>query len=203
MTGAQLEGSGRDRILAAAIELFGARGVDGTSMRDIAARAEVSPALVVHHFGSKQGLRDAADAEVMVLLAANRAAMGASIESVARGGADQLGYAALMNVVSNPTLAAYVRRILVDGGPAASALFRAGVAQATDLQRELIDAGIARPTDDVETRAATLIANPLALLILREQITDALGYDPLTPEGLPRWLAGLQELVTRGILNSE
>ena len=203
MTGAQLEGSGRDRILAAAIELFGARGVDGTSMRDIAARAEVSPALVVHHFGSKQGLRDAADAEVMVLLAANRAAMGASIESVARGGSDQLGYAALMNVVSNPTLAAYVRRILVDGGPAASALFRAGVAQATDLQRELIDAGIARPTDDVETRAATLIANPLALLILREQITDALGYDPLTPEGLPRWLAGLQELVTRGILNSE
>jgi AcrR family transcriptional regulator len=203
VTGAQLEGSGRDRILAAAIELFGARGVDGTSMRDIAARAEVSPALVVHHFGSKQGLRDAADAEVMVLLAANRAAMGASIESVARGGADQLGYAALMNVVSNPTLAAYVRRILVDGGPAASALFRAGVAQATDLQRELIDAGIARPTDDVETRAATLIANPLALLILREQITDALGYDPLTPEGLPRWLAGLQELVTRGILNSE
>lgn len=203
MTAAQLEGSGRDRILAAAIELFGARGVDGTSMRDIAARAEVSPALVVHHFGSKQGLREAADAEVMALLAANRAAMGESIESVARGGSDQLGYAALMNVVSNPTLAAYVRRILVDGGPAASALFRSGVAEATDLQRELIDAGIARPTDDVETRAATLIANPLALLILREQVTAALGYDPLTPEGLPRWLAGLQELVTRGILNAD
>ena len=202
MASVQPEGTGKERILSAAIELFGARGVDAVSMRDIAARAEVSPALLVHHFGSKAGLRDAADAEVMALLAANRAAMATSIESIAHGGTDRLGYAALMNVIAKPTLAAYVRRILVDGGPAASALLTAGVTQATELQHELIDAGIARPTEDVETRAAMLIANPLMLLILREQFTAALGYDPLTPEGLPRWLETLQELVTRGIFTT-
>lgn len=200
MTETQPQSSGRERILAAAIELFGARGVDGTSVRDIASLADVSPALVVHHFGSKARLREAADEQVLALVAANRAAMAASIESVTHGGTEQLGYGALMNIVANPTLAAYVRRILIEGGPAASALFGAGVTQATGLMRELIESGTARPTSDVETRAAMLISQAMTLLILREQFTAVLGYDPLTPEGLPRWLETLQEFVMRGIL---
>ena len=43
-------------ILAAARELFGEHGYDRPSMRAIAARAGVDPALVTHYFGSKQRL---------------------------------------------------------------------------------------------------------------------------------------------------
>jgi AcrR family transcriptional regulator len=51
-------GSGDTRadILAAARAAFGERGFGGATIRDIAARAGVDPALVHHYFGSKQQL---------------------------------------------------------------------------------------------------------------------------------------------------
>lgn len=51
-------GSGDTRadILAAARAAFGERGFEGATVRDIAARAGVDPALVHHYFGSKQQL---------------------------------------------------------------------------------------------------------------------------------------------------
>ncbi len=47
------------RILDAAVTLVAERGIDGTSIRDIAAGARVSLATVLHYFGSKDGLYDA------------------------------------------------------------------------------------------------------------------------------------------------
>jgi AcrR family transcriptional regulator len=46
----------RDRILAAARACFAEAGYDGATVRGVAARAEVDPALVHHYFGSKQQL---------------------------------------------------------------------------------------------------------------------------------------------------
>jgi AcrR family transcriptional regulator len=50
----------RERILAAARELFARNGVDKTSIRAIAAQAGVDPALVHHYFGTKTQLFAAA-----------------------------------------------------------------------------------------------------------------------------------------------
>jgi AcrR family transcriptional regulator len=50
----------RDRILAAARERFAAAGWEPTTIRGIAAAAEVDPALVMHYFGSKEGIFRAA-----------------------------------------------------------------------------------------------------------------------------------------------
>ncbi len=46
----------RARVLQAARTSFGERGFDGATIRDIALRAGVDPALVHHYFGSKQQL---------------------------------------------------------------------------------------------------------------------------------------------------
>jgi AcrR family transcriptional regulator len=46
----------RERVARAARDLFGERGFDATTIRAIAARAEVDPALVHHYFGSKEQL---------------------------------------------------------------------------------------------------------------------------------------------------
>lgn len=46
----------RQRILGAAVRLVSLRGVDGTTVRDIAAEAHVSLATVLHYYGSKDGL---------------------------------------------------------------------------------------------------------------------------------------------------
>jgi len=47
-------------LLAAAREVFTEQGFDGATVRAIAARAEVDPAMVNHWFGGKQGLFAAA-----------------------------------------------------------------------------------------------------------------------------------------------
>lgn len=48
--------STKQRIFAAASELFSERGYAATSVRDIAAGAGIDPALVIRHFGSKENL---------------------------------------------------------------------------------------------------------------------------------------------------
>ncbi len=46
----------KQAILDAARATFGAKGFDRATIRAIAAAADVDPALVMHHFGSKRGL---------------------------------------------------------------------------------------------------------------------------------------------------
>jgi AcrR family transcriptional regulator len=46
----------RERILTGAQELFAERGYDRTTIRSVAAAAQVDPALVMQHFGSKEQL---------------------------------------------------------------------------------------------------------------------------------------------------
>jgi AcrR family transcriptional regulator len=49
-------GEARDRLLEAAIDLFGRRGYDGVSTREIAGLAKVNLAGIAYNFGGKQGL---------------------------------------------------------------------------------------------------------------------------------------------------
>lgn len=51
--------SHHDSILRAALELFAHRGIDATSLVEIADQAETSKANVLYHFGSKDNLLDA------------------------------------------------------------------------------------------------------------------------------------------------
>jgi AcrR family transcriptional regulator len=46
----------RQRILEAALDLFGERGLTGTTVRDIAAAAKVNVAAISYHFGGKDEL---------------------------------------------------------------------------------------------------------------------------------------------------
>ena len=73
----------RDAILAAAREQFTERGYDGATIRGIAARAGVDPALVHHYFGSKEDLFAAA----LRLPVGPREVLG----DVLAGGVDGLG----------------------------------------------------------------------------------------------------------------
>ncbi len=48
-------------IRNAAMRLFAERGAAAVTIRQIAVAAGVSPGLVIHHYGSKGGLKDAVD----------------------------------------------------------------------------------------------------------------------------------------------
>jgi AcrR family transcriptional regulator len=54
------EQGGRERILAVAIRMFSELGYDGTTTAGVAREAGVTQPLVHHHFGSKDGLWEAA-----------------------------------------------------------------------------------------------------------------------------------------------
>jgi AcrR family transcriptional regulator len=58
----------REAIILAATRLFASHGFRGSSIRQIAREAGVSPGLVQHHFGTKDGLRSACDKQVLHLL---------------------------------------------------------------------------------------------------------------------------------------
>lgn len=55
----------RLKLVAAAIGLVSERGLDGVSVRDVAARAGVGKSLVGHHFGDRAGLMAAVAAELL------------------------------------------------------------------------------------------------------------------------------------------
>lgn len=52
----QIPEATRQRILDSALDLFGERGLTGTTVRDIAARAKVNVAAISYHFGGKDEL---------------------------------------------------------------------------------------------------------------------------------------------------
>lgn len=69
----------REQLIAVARTLFAEKGFEGTSIEEIASRAEVSKPVVYEHFGGKEGLYAViVDREVMALLAAIRGALDAA-----------------------------------------------------------------------------------------------------------------------------
>lgn len=54
-------GNGKLRLIKVAMRMFAEKGYDGITVRDISAAADVSVGLINHHFGSKEGLREAVD----------------------------------------------------------------------------------------------------------------------------------------------
>lgn len=53
--------NGKARLIKVAMRMFADKGYDGITVRDISAAADVSVGLINHHFGSKEGLREAVD----------------------------------------------------------------------------------------------------------------------------------------------
>lgn len=74
MTGAQR----REQLLAVSRKLFAEKGFEGTSVEEIAARAEVSKPVVYEHFGGKEGIYAVVvDREIQTLLGALTGALEA------------------------------------------------------------------------------------------------------------------------------
>lgn len=181
-----------DRIRDAAIVEFADRGFDGASLRDIAARAGVSAALIVHHFGSKAGLRDACDAHVVQTLVTDKSRLGGA-------GAAGMMRAALADRAAYTPLLDYLARMLASPGPAADALFDALTGATRELLEQQRAAGMMREQSDMEVTVAMVTLYGLAPVLLRRQLARSLGESDLTETLLRRMTLPLLELYTHGI----
>jgi AcrR family transcriptional regulator len=120
-------GDTRSRVLQAARTSFGEHGFDGATIRDVATRAGVDPALVHHYFGSKQQLFVAAmefplDVPTMVprLLEGPRTELGERfVRLVLELWETPVVRPLLLGVVrsatTDPLAAAMLRRLLAEG----------------------------------------------------------------------------------------
>jgi len=177
----------RARIRDAAMQLFAEQGAKAATTRAVAEAAGVTPGLVFHHFGTKQGLRDACDAYVLEYLQ-----QGIKQALDEQGLADP-GYLASV-YQSAPLVLRYLARALVDGSTAAASLFDNVVA----LTEEYLAAHPPQPTasgSDPRAQAAVLIAMRLGMWVLHPHLARALGADSLTPELLSRVSSALVDIM--------
>ena len=197
--------TGRARIRDAALRLFSERGPDAVTMRDIAAAASVSPALLVRHYGSKDGLIEAVDDYVV-----------ASIESMLtqvteQTGAVGLGPSAVPSMLDglarhlppDSAIPSYLGRLLTAGGSVGAALFVRLYRVSKTAFDAMVTDGVAVEGDDPEVRAAFLLISDLAVLMLRPRLTEVLGVDPLSNAGMKRWAAEVFEIYRDGLVGTE
>jgi hypothetical protein len=69
----------------------------------------------------------------------------------------------------------------------------------TALMDSLVRAGLADPGADPAVRVGFLLANDLAVLLLREHLADVLGVDPLSGEGMARWAREVLTIYAAGL----
>lgn len=189
--------SAAPQIVSSALGLFGEGGIDATSLRQVAKAAGVSPALIVHHFGGKDGLVAAVDeAALEAFGAAYDSDEPAEAPELLRRRAEQT--ARVMR--EQPQVCAYLGRALVEGTPGAGRLFRLMIEAGRAEIDTLAEKGALR--DDADRLWATLqhfflIWAPLSFQPLLEQ--EVLGGSLLEGDNLDRWVSANVELLKGGL----
>jgi AcrR family transcriptional regulator len=136
------------RIRDAAIEQFGEQGF-GVGLRSIAEAAGVSAALVIHHFGSKDGLRKACDDYVAEEIRSDKS-------EAMRAKEPGTWFAQLAEIESYAPMMAYLVRSMQSGGDLAKMLWGRMIDDAESYLEEGVRAGTLKPSRDPRSRARYL-----------------------------------------------
>ncbi|WP_063042598.1 TetR/AcrR family transcriptional regulator [Nocardia grenadensis] len=175
----------RDAILAAARERFAKSGFDKTSIRAVAADAEVDPALVHHYFGTKQQLFAA-----VVELPVDPEIVLRQVDAVPLDRLGETIVAAVVGLWDSPAGAgavALVRSLVASGDTSLARDFLLSVVLERVRQR------IATDTDDGRLRVA-LAASQMAGLVISRKI---LALQPVSGLPLPQLVAAVGPTVQR------
>jgi AcrR family transcriptional regulator len=191
--------SARAKIREAALGLFGTSGF-GVPLRTVAQAAGVSPGLVIHHFGSKDGLRAAVDESVLAVFLERFDALPKDLP------ADQLSRA-MANVFSdvlgpNADIRQYLRRCLLDETPAGTTIFDEMV-EATRRGLELLErAGGIRADSDPEWRPFQVLSIVLGPLLMEPVMQRHIGEPAYAPEVVRRRTSANLDVLSRGLFVS-
>jgi AcrR family transcriptional regulator len=136
------------RIRDAAIDQWGQHGFN-VGLRSIAEAAGVSAALVIHHFGSKDGLRKACDDYI-----AEEIRTGKSASMQASSPADW--FAQMAEMESYAPMMAYLFRSMQSGSDLAKILWQKMIDNAEEYLEEGVRNGLLKPSRDPRARAKFL-----------------------------------------------
>jgi AcrR family transcriptional regulator len=180
----------------AAIELVATDGVDALTARAVAEAAGVSAGLVIHHFGSMDGLRAACDEHIA-------AAIREQKSSVLRSGPG-LDVMAMLRDARTARLVGYVAAVLAEDSPAVSGLVDDLVADAEQYLDEGVRSGMLRHSSDPRGRAVVLTLWGLSTLVMHRHVHRLLGVDLTDPDldpttALVPYLRPVLELFSAGL----
>lgn len=175
------EPNGRERLIEAAVRLFGRDGFEATSVRAVADEAGVSFGLIRFYFGSKEGLLEAAE-ERVVKGYLDRVTAGARVASFEELIAiiDESG----KMTPSLPDVARFLRRAIIEERPMALDLMRKLMSPQTPSLFEDLKADF--PEEAWMDDPIHHVAGRLGYLMGAPQFQTLLGRDVFSPEELKR-----------------
>jgi AcrR family transcriptional regulator len=172
----------RARIREAAIALFADKGIAAASIRDIAQAAGVSSGLLRHHFGSKEGLRDACD-------------------EYALGRVKELGIQFTeTNVLGRISpeimrLQQYLIRSVMDGSPTALAMFDRTLEYGEYwLEKTELD------VSDPRAYLAVISVMKMSMFVMGDLLSHALGQRVDEPAGWARVIGASIEIFSHPLV---
>lgn len=183
------------RIRDAALARFPHEGFAATTIRSIASDAGVSPGLVVHHFGSKDGLREECDRYVVAKFRETKLA------ALEEGNVTDPAFAATALQMA-PTLLRYFSWALVRGHSAADELFDEMVREGHAITRAAVEKGMVKGSAQLETRTILQMAMMLGMVAFHAHVERNTGVDLLTAEGLAALTPTLLEIFS-GLFDEE
>jgi TetR/AcrR family transcriptional regulator, regulator of cefoperazone and chloramphenicol sensitivity len=183
----------RSRLVRGAVALVGEIGPTATTVRAVAERAGVSPPLVMHHFGSKDGLLAACDDHVRGVLEAAAAAL-------VTGGASESTMSALLALPDVSAALSYVARSLLHDGEVGRWWFDEMLRLTLDGLADAEAVGLARPAADPLARAILLISMDLGMVLLRPLVEARLGGSLADAAIVERWTRAEMDLLSHGVL---
>ncbi len=187
--------SARVQLLAIAVEMFAERGLSQTSLRAIAKRAQVSPALLVHHFSSKERLIDECIAQTLGRWVAEESAVMREDEASRID-----SWRALM--AKGKTQLRFFCQVLISGGAYAQRLFDAAVRESETLLEQMHTEGRLRDIGDRKVVAVLLATSGLGSTLLMSHIENNLGGALDSRDVAERLFEANNELMGKGILVS-
>lgn len=177
-------------LIEAGLLLFGQKGFDATSTRELAARAGVNLALIAYHFGGKDGLRRAVVGEVarrlMAVAGAPQSSDGLTpasalqrLQTILRGVTAFIGSAPEAGPVVNFALAELAR-----GGPMTDLIYDCFIGPKHAELSELwaIASGKDAASEEVKLSVFTMIGQVLYFRLGREIVTRKMGWATIGPE---------------------
>ena len=182
----------REQLLSIAVEMFAEQGFAGTSLRSIAKRAGVSPALLIHHFDTKEALIKEAISKTLGSWVADEKAAMLDDES------NQLqNWQTLMEKGTTPLN--FFRQVLLAGGDYAQRLFDASVSETEVLLDQMRSTGRLRDLSDKQTTALIMTISGLGSVLLMSQIEKIMGGPISSDQVASRLMNANNEMLRDGV----
>jgi AcrR family transcriptional regulator len=181
------------RIRDAAIDEFGKHGFD-TGVRAIAKAAGVSPSLVIHHFGSKDGLRNACDEYIAESIRESKSESLQTHDPAA-------WLTAIADIEAFAPMMTYLVRSMQAGADLAKTLWRNMIDNAEQYLAEGVRAGTVKPSPDPKARAFYLAISSGGAFLLYLQLHNSTDLRTVLRDYAQAMVLPALEVYSNGLLS--